>query len=318
MQKILVTGSTGQIGTELVPALQEKYKPENLIVTFHQKKPDEQFLNGSTGEPLDATDKKAIEDLINKYQINVIYHLTSILSAKAEKNPDLAWRTNLESLKNILDLGLEYKLNRIFWPSSMAVFGPTTPRDNTPQETIIEPTMIYGVTKRAGELLCNYYFLKYGLDVRSLRYPGIISWKTPPGGGTTDYACEIFYKAILQGKYSCFLKKDTMLPMMYMDDAIKATLGIMEAKPEQIKIRTSYNLAAISFTPEELAREIKKYFSNFECEYQPDERQSIADSWPRSIDDSKARQDWDWKHEYNLPKMVEVMLRELRKKLGKQ
>lgn len=309
-EKILVTGAFGQIGSDLVPELQRKYGKENVIALAH-KNISEDF-NGIVEEG-DVKEKELIGKIIQKYKITQIYHLASLLSATGEKNPNLAWDININGLKNILDLAVEYKI-KVFWPSSIAVFGPTTPKENTPQRTIIEPTTMYGITKLAGEMLCQYYFLKYNLDVRSLRYPGLISYKAEPGGGTTDYAVDIFYKAIRENKYTCFVNEDTVLPMMYMDDAIKATIIIMDA--HNIKIRTSYNLAAISFSVKELAEEIKKYIPNLKINYEPDARQKIADSWPRTIDDSAARRDWGWKHEFDLQKMVKIMLEKLKEKLN--
>ena len=316
MAKILVTGATGQIGTSLVPELREKYGKNNVVATGHKKMPEEAFMRSGPFEILEATDKEALRSLIEKYKIDTIYHLVSLLSATGEKNPDLAWNVNMGSLKNVLDLAHEYKMSRIFWPSSIAAFGPTTPREKTPQLTILEPNTMYGVTKVAGELLCNYYFKKYGVDVRSLRYPGIISYKALPGGGTTDYAVEIFHGALKNKKYKCYLREDSTLPMMYMPDAIKATLDIMEAAPSKIKVRTSYNFAAISFSPKEIAGEIKKHIPNFQCTYQPDFRQAIADSWPKVIDDSQARKDWGWRHAYDLAKMTQDMLENLSAMLG--
>ncbi|MFH1226593.1 MAG: NAD-dependent epimerase/dehydratase family protein [Planctomycetota bacterium] len=311
-EKILVTGAFGQIGTELVEALQKKYGSSNVIALGHHNIP----ANFAGVLEKGATeDKEFMRGLIKKHQLTQIYHLVSILSVTGEKNPQLAWDVNVTSLKNILDLAVEYKL-KILLCSSIAVFGPTTPRKDTPQHTILEPTTMYGVTKVAGELLSQYYFNKYGLDVRGLRYPGLISWKAEPGGGTTDYAVAIFYDAIKTGKYACYLKDDSTMPMMYMDDAIKATIQIMEADKEKIKVRTSYNLAAISFSPKQIAAEVKKHIPAFECTYVPDFRQKIADSWPMSIDDSAAREDWGWKHDYDLPKMVADMLEHLRKKLA--
>jgi len=315
MTKILVTGATGQIGTSLVPELRKKYGNSNVIATGHRNMPDEAFIKAGPFEIADATSKEALRGMIEKYHIDTIYHLVSLLSATGEKNPDLAWHVNMTSLKNVLDLAKEYEM-RVFWPSSIAAFGPTTPRNKTPQATILEPNTMYGVTKVAGELLCNYYFHKYGVDVRSLRYPGIISYKALPGGGTTDYAVEIFYEALKRGKYNCFLREDSTLPMMYMDDAIRATTGIMDAPPEKIKTRTSYNLAAISFSPGEIAAEIRKHIPAFACTYEPDFRQAIADSWPKAIDDSQARKDWGWRHEYDLAKMTRDMLDKLSTKLG--
>lgn len=308
--KILVTGAFGQIGSELVPALQEKYGRDHVIAHGHKKVPQE--FKGIV-ELFDISDESKLRETIKKHDIGTIYHLVSLLSANGEKDPTLTWNVNMGGLKSVLDLAVEHKL-RVFWPSSIAVFGPTTPRVMTPQRTVLEPTTMYGVTKTSGELLCQYYFLKYGVDVRSLRYPGIISWKAEPGGGTTDYAVAIFYGAITDGKYTCFVKEDTILPMMYMDDAIKGTLQLMDADLTKFTVHTSYNLAAISFSVKELAREIQKHMP-VEVVYNPDNRQKIADSWPQSIDDSQARRDWGWKHEFDLPKMTAVMLKELMVKL---
>jgi nucleoside-diphosphate-sugar epimerase len=311
-EKILVTGAFGQIGTELVEALQKKYGASNVIALGHRNIPANfsGVLEKGTTE-----DKEFMRGLIKKHNLTQIYHLVSILSVTGEKNPQLAWDVNVTSLKNILDLAVEYKL-KILLPSSIAVFGLTTPRKNTPQHTILEPTTMYGVTKVAGELLSQYYFNKYGLDVRGIRYPGLISWKAEPGGGTTDYAVAIFYDAIKTGKYVCYLRDDSTMPMMYMDDAVKGTIQIMEADKEKIKVRTSYNLAAISFSPKQIAAELKKHIPTFECTYVPDFRQKIADSWPMSIDDSPARKDWGWKPDYDLSRMVADMLEHLRKKLA--
>jgi len=309
MKKILVTGAFGQIGSELVPALQKKFGEESVVALGHHQIP-----SGFQGilEKAGIEEIEEIEAIIKKYKIGTIYHLVSLLSAKGEKDPQLTWQVNIGGLKNILDLAVKYQL-KVFWPSSIAVFGPTTPREMTPQRTVLEPTTMYGVTKAAGELLCQYYFLKYGVDVRSVRYPGIISWKTEPGGGTTDYAVAIFYAALESGRYECFVKKETVLPMMYMADAIRATLQLMESPPDKITVRTSYNLAGISFSAEELEEEIKKHLPLMVV-YRPDERQEIADSWPESIDDSCAREDWDWRHQFDLARMTKFMLRQLRKK----
>ncbi|MEM3075859.1 MAG: NAD-dependent epimerase/dehydratase family protein, partial [Candidatus Bilamarchaeaceae archaeon] len=252
--------------------------------------------------------------VVKKYGIDTIYHLASILSAKGEQNPELAWHVNIGTLKNVLDIARDQKLERVFWPSSIAAFGPTTPRERTPQRTILEPGTMYGVTKVTGELLCNYYFRKWGVDVRSVRYPGLISYKAPPGGGTTDYAVAIFHAALKDKKYECYLREDSALPMMYMPDAIRGTIQLMEADASKITIRTSYNLAAISFTPKEIAEEIRKHIPEFTCTYKPDFRQAIADSWPKSIDDSQARKDWGWTHEYDLAKMTKDMLEKLKAK----
>lgn len=314
-EKILVTGAAGQIGSELVPALREKYGRDKVVAMFHNTRPTDE-LKKDPVDFCDAADKEALKAIITKHNISIIYHLAGVISAVGEKNPELAWKANFESLKNVLDLGVELKIKKIFWPSSIAAFGPTTPRINTPQRTVMEPSTIYGVAKLAAENLCNYYHRKYGLDVRSLRYPGLISWKTEPGGGTTDYAVAIFYEALKTGRYTCFLRKETRLPMMYMDDAIRGTLELMDAEPSALSVRTSYNYAAISFSAGELAAEIKKHISHFECGYAPDERQKIADSWPESIDDSEARKDWGWQPRYLLPQMADEMLAKLREKFS--
>jgi nucleoside-diphosphate-sugar epimerase len=310
---ILVTGAFGQIGSELVPALQKKYGKDHVIALAHKTIPTD--FDGII-EQTAVTDTQGLELLVKKYNIGTIYHLVSLLSAKGEQDPELTWNLNMNSLRTILELARQHNL-RVFWPSSIAAFGPTTPRIQTPQQTVLAPTTMYGVTKVAGELLCQYYFLKYGVDVRSLRYPGIISWKTPPGGGTTDYAVAIFYEGLLHGSYECFVSKETTLPMMYMDDAIHATLQLMDAPKENIRIRTSYNLAAISFTAEELAQEVQKHIP-IHVTYTPDHRQKIADSWPASIDDSSAREDWQWQHEFDLPRMTKEMILKLQEKFRKE
>jgi len=312
-RKILVTGTVGQIGSELVPALREKYGNNNVIAVGHSKEPPDDFKKAGPFEKADTRNKEEVIALIKKYNVNTIYHLVGVLSAVGEKHPDLAWDVNMNSLKIVLDLAVEYKMDSVFWPSSIAAFGLTTPRKNTPQTTILEPTTMYGITKVAGELMCQYYYKKYGLDVRSLRYPGIISWKTPPGGGTTDYAVAIYYDAVQKGSYNCFVNEKTALPMMYMDDAIKGTIQLMEAEPEKIKIRTSYNMTALSFTAKELADNVAKYVKNFKCTFSSDERQKIADSWPSSIDDSKAREDWGWKPKFDLDKISIDMIKNLKR-----
>ena len=312
-QKILVTGALGQIGSELVPTLREMFGNENVIATDYKKEPSEEFRNAGSFEKADVRNKEELKALIEKYEINTIYHLAGVLSAVGEKNPDTAWDINITGLKNILELSVQYKIHKLFWPSSIAVFGPTTPLENTPQKTILEPTTMYGVTKVAGELLCQYYHIKYGLDVRSLRYPGIISWKTLPGGGTTDYAVAIYYEALKKNSYNCFVSENTVLPMMYMDDAVKATIQLMEVESEKITIRTSYNLTAVSFSAKELANNVAKYIDGFTCTFNPDERQMIADSWPSTIDDSKAREDWGWEHQFNLDKISIDMIKNLTK-----
>lgn len=313
MKKILVTGAFGQIGSELVPALQKKYGLDAVVAVGHHNIPKD--FSGIV-ESVEITDGLAVARLLKKYNIGTIYHLVSLLSAKGEIDPTLTWNINMNGLKSVLDYAVEAKL-KVFWPSSIAAFGPTTPRVKTPQRTVLEPTTMYGVTKLAGENLVHYYFLKYGVDVRSLRYPGLISWKTPPGGGTTDFAVAIFYDGLQKGSYECFVRPDTKLPMMYMDDGIAATMQLMEADPKKLTVRNSYNLAAISFTAEELAREINKH-SKVKVTYKPDHRQKIADSWPQSIDDSVARKDWGWKHEYNLSKMTKVMMKELSRKFKEE
>jgi nucleoside-diphosphate-sugar epimerase len=312
-QKILVTGAFGQIGSELVTALEKKFG-KNSVIAF-DKKPDPNFQGISVIG--DITDAELLRKTILDNDIGTVYHLVSLLSAVGENNPSLAWKVNMDGLRNILELAREFKL-KVFWPSSIAAFGTTTPKENTPQKTVLEPSTMYGVTKVAGELLCHYYFTKFGVDVRSLRYPGIISWKTLPGGGTTDYAVDIFWKALETGEYTCFLKKDTALPMMYIDDAIRATIEIMEADPKKITIRTSYNHSAVSFTPSELAEAIKKSGIPLKMKYAPDFRQKIADSWPKSINDNQARKDWEWKHYFNLDKMVKEMIRGVREMQSKK
>jgi len=310
MKKILVTGAFGQIGSELVPTLQKKYGKSQVVALGHHNIPQD-FRGILEQAGIDEIEK--LRQIVKKYEIGTVYHLVSLLSARGEKDPKLTWEVNIGGLKNILDLASEFNL-KVFWPSSIAAFGPTTPREMTPQKTILEPTTMYGITKASGELLGQYYFIKYGVDIRSVRYPGIISYKTEPGGGTTDYAVAIFYEALKSGQYVCFVREGTVLPMMYMDDAVRATLELMEANPKKLTIRTSYNLAAISFSAKELAQEIKKHLP-LKVTYSPDERQKIADSWPRSIDDSIARKDWGWEPEYDLPKMTRVMIENLRKKL---
>ena len=307
---ILIIGACGQIGTELTIKLRETYGNDNVIASDIRKGNNPAFESGPF-ELLDAMDKNAIEKVIDQYQVDEVYLMAALLSATAEKNPAFAWDLNMNSLFHVLNLAKEGKIKKVFWPSSIAVFGPTTPKHDTPQYTVMEPSTVYGISKQAGERWCEYYHNKFGVDVRSIRYPGLISWKTPPGGGTTDYAVDIYYKAVESNKYTCFLSENTELPMMYMDDAIRATIGIMQANKEDIKIRSSYNLSAMNFTPKDIAESIKKVKPGFEISYEPDFRQEIADSWPSSIDDSEARKDWSWKHEYDLEKMTKVMLENL-------
>ncbi len=308
--KILVTGACGQVGSELVPALRERYGGENVVASDIA---ETNLALRETGpfEFLDVTQRGAIGAVVDRYNINIIYHLAAILSAVGENKPQLAWNVNTNGLYKILEIARERRIDRIFCPSSIAAFGPETPRDNTPQDTVLRPTTIYGVTKVAGELLGEYYFHRFGLDARGVRYPGIISSEALPGGGTTDYAVEIFYEAVKHKKYTCFLKGDTVLPMMYMPDCIKATLNVMDADLDRLKHHTGFNLAAMSFSPEELAAEIQKHIPEFICEYQPDYRQEIAESWPRTIDDSAAREQWGWEPEYDLAAMVADMLEKL-------
>ncbi len=313
MKKILVTGASGQIGTDLTVELRKEFGAHNVVASDIKDACDD-VMQGGPFEIMDVMDMKKISEIMDKYNITEIYHLAAILSGNAEKNPKWAWDINMDSLFNILELSREKKIHKIFWPSSMGAFGPSTPPANTPQLTIMEPSTVYGISKLAGERWCEYYHHKYGLDIRGLRYPGLISWKTEAGGGTTDYAVEIFYEAIKSGNYECFLSEDIALPMMYMDDAVKATIMLMEAPADKIKVRSSYNLGGISFTPKEIENEIKKYIPELKVSYKPDFRQAIAESWPRSISDEAAQKDWGWKHEYDLPKMVQVMIENIRKR----
>ncbi|MFL0130301.1 NAD-dependent epimerase/dehydratase family protein [Tenacibaculum maritimum] len=310
---ILILGACGQIGTELTQKLREIYGDKNVIASDIREGSPEMMESGIF-EILDATDKKGILEVIQKYKVTEVYLMAAMLSATAEKHPQKGWNLNMTSLFGVLELAKEKYLKKVYWPSSMAVFGVTSPKINTPQQTIMEPSTVYGISKVAGEHWCNYYHEKYGVDVRSIRYPGIISWKTLPGGGTTDYAVDIYFEALRKGTYECFLSKDTRLPMMYMDDAINATIKIMQADKNDIKLRTSYNLSAISFTPEEIAREIQAYVPNFNITYAPDFRQAIADSWPQVIDDSSARKDWGWSHQFDLPLMTKDIITNLRAK----
>ena len=311
-EKILVIGASGQIGVELTLALRKIYGENNVIASdLREQNP---LLQGSGPYvSLDVMNKEMLHVQVIRQGVTQIYLLAAILSATGEKNPGLAWHLNMQGLLNVLDIAREEKLSKIYWPSSIAVFGPTSPKQACPQKTIIEPSTVYGISKYAGEFWCNYYFNKYAVDVRSLRYPGLISYKSAPGGGTTDYAVEIFHEALESQHYNCFLEPDTYLPMMYMPDAIRATIELMEAPSEKVKERTSYNLSAISFSPEEIAAEIKKHIPSFTINYAPDYRLAIANSWPQSIDDSCAREDWGWKHEYDLEAMTVDMLHNLQK-----
>jgi len=307
MPEIIVIGAGGQIGTELVTALREKHGSLNVVASdLLENCPP--LLEGGPYTQLDILNREAVRSYIIDNGIKQVYLLAALLSATAEKNPDFAWRLNMEGLFTILDLAKEGHIDRIFWPSSIAVFGPTTPPDKTPQHTIMEPTTVYGISKQAGERWCEYYFNKFGVDVRSIRYPGLISYKSKPGGGTTDYAVDIFYKAKSTKKFTSFLAEDSTLPMMFMEDAIRATIELMDAPLEKIKERSAYNLAGVSFSPEEIALAIQKRIPEFEISYQPDFRQAIADSWPNSIDDNAAKKDWGWKHRFDLDEIVQVML----------
>jgi len=304
-EKVLIIGAGGQIGVELTAELSKIYGHQN-VVPSDLKAPEVKTDNPF--EVLDALDGKALFEIVKKHGITHIYHLAAMLSATGEKNPMFAWKLNMESLFHVLDLGKEKHIKQIYWPSSIAVFGPTTPRENTPQYTVMEPSTIYGISKQAGERWCEWYFQKHGVDTRSIRYPGLIGWKSAPGGGTTDYAVHIFHEALKKGSYESFLSENTALPMMHMEDAIRATIEIMHAPAEKIKIRGAYNLSGISFSPKDIAAEIKKHIPDFTISYKPDFRQAIADSWPKSINDQDARNDWGWKEHYDLPKLVENML----------
>jgi len=308
----MVIGANGQIGTDLVSGLAQRFGAENVIATDIREgnHGDVQF------ESLDILDNETLEILIKKHNVGTVYLLAALLSATAEQKPMAAWKLNMDGLFNVLELAKAGTIEKIFWPSSIAVFGPTTPRDNTPQTTVMEPSTVYGISKLAGERWCEYYHNKYGIDVRSIRYPGLISYKAEPGGGTTDYAVDIYYKALQDGKYECYLEGDTYLPMMYMEDAIKATIDLMHADEEKIKIRSSYNLAGISFSPVEISEEIKKYIPDFSISYTPDFRQVIANSWPKSINESQACKDWGWENSYDLESMTKAMLAGLEEKLS--
>ncbi len=311
----MVTGAAGQIGAELVPHLRALYGRDNVVAAIHHATGGPEIRDGPV-VTLDTRDPEAVATAIRKHEADTIYHLAALLSATGEKNPQLAWQVNVDGLRNILEVAREAGVQKVFWPSSIGAFGPDAPRTDTPQNAPLNPTTIYGVTKVAGELLCNYYFVKYGLDTRCLRYPGLISNVAPPGGGTTDYAVEIFYAALQKGSYSCFLREDTVLPMMYMPDALKATVMLMEADPSRVPRHLGYNLAGMSFSAAELAAEIRRLIPTFQVTYSPDVRQKIADSWPMSIDDSEARRDWGWTHDYNLASMVEDMLTKLGPRLS--
>ena len=310
-KRILIIGASGQIGNELTMYLRNMYSNQNVIAS-DIREASNLVMESGPFEILDAMDYPAIEKIVTNYNITDVYLMAAMLSATAEKYPIKGWDLNMTSLFNVLNLAKDKKIEKVFWPSSIAVFGPTTPKTNTPQHTIMEPATVYGISKQTGERWCEYYHMRYGVDVRSIRYPGLISYKTPPGGGTTDYAIEIFHKALKDKKYTCFLTAQTALPMMFMDDAINATVNIMLAPPQKIKIRNAYNLAALSFNPQELAASIQKHIPDFTINYKPDFRQAIADSWPASIDDAVARKDWGWQHTIDLDKMTKVMIDNLK------
>ncbi|WP_242921272.1 NAD-dependent epimerase/dehydratase family protein [Pontibacter liquoris] len=310
---VLVIGACGQLGSELTLELRNMYGGANVVAADISAPKQADLRDSGPFEKVDVLDPKVLADLASKYKFKQIYHLAAVLSATGEKNPKFAWKLNMDGLFNVLDLALEHKVSKVYWPSSIAVFGPGTPRQHTPQHTVMDPNTVYGISKQAGERWCEYYFEKYGLDVRSLRYPGLIGYKALPGGGTTDYAVDIYHKALNGETYECFLSEDTYLPMMYMPDALKATLDLMHAPAEQVKVRSSYNLGAMSFSPKEIAASIRKHIPDFAITYKPDSRQQIADSWPQSIDDCAARQDWNWNPAYNLAAMTEDMLVNLKK-----
>jgi nucleoside-diphosphate-sugar epimerase len=311
MRSILVTGALGQIGSDLVRALREAHGAEAVLATDLQ---DDEPNTSGPYERLDVTDAARLGALVQRYDVGTVYHLASLLSATGERKPDLAWAVNTGGLRHVLEAARASGL-RVFWPSSIAVFGPTTP-DRAPQRTVLEPTTMYGVTKVAGELLCQYYHVRHGVDVRSLRYPGLISYRAHPGGGTTDYAVEIFYAAVEGRPFTCFLAPGTRLPMMYMPDALRATLGLMDADPARLTVRTSYNVGALSFSAEEIAAALRRRFPAFEVSYEPDFRQQIADSWPSAVEDDAARADWDWEPEYDLDAMVDDMVAHLQERLN--
>jgi len=315
MKRLLVTGAVCQIGSELTMELRKKYGNDNVVAMGRKTKPSDTLLNSGPFVFGDVTDISSLNEIIQKNDIDTVYHMAAILSAVGENNPQLAYNVNMNGLYNVLELARERNLVRVMVPSSIAVFGPESPQDNTPQETVLRPTTMYGVTKVAGELLADYYFHRFGVDVRGLRYPGIISSETLPGGGTTDYAVEIFYEAIKNKRYKCFVREDTVLPMMYMPDCIRGTIMLMEADLSRLKHHSDFNLAGLSFSAGDLANEIKKHIPEFVCEYEPDSRQKIADSWPSTLDDSAAREEWDWKPEYDLARMTSDMIEKLTPRL---
>ena len=315
MDSILVTGARGQIGSDLVAELRARHSAERVIATDLQSAPGGGAGEEGVYEALDVRDTGRFRELVERYEVREIYHLASLLSATGEQKPELSWEVNLDGLRNVLELARERAM-RVFWPSSIAVFGPETPRVGTPQHTVLDPTTMYGITKVTGELLCRYYHERWGVDVRSVRFPGLISYNAPAGGGTTDYAVNIFYDALQSGEHMSFVGADTVLPMMYMPDAVRSILELMRTDTELVRVRTSYNLTAVSFSAAELAAEIRKHIPRFECRYAPDYRQQIADSWPAVIDDAAAREQWGWRHEYGLPEIVADMLDKLGARIG--
>ncbi|MBS7638600.1 NAD-dependent epimerase/dehydratase family protein [Candidatus Bathyarchaeota archaeon] len=315
MKRVLVTGALGQVGTELTPKLRERYGMENVLATDIREPMGEARLGPF--ELLDVTDLRRVREVIKEYEIDFIFHLAAVLSAAGEMRPQLAWRVNIEGLRNILEAAREFNVERVFFPSSIASFGPETPREMAPQDTIMRPKTMYGITKLAGELLCDYYYYKYGVDVRGVRYPGIISSEALPGGGTTDYAVEMFHYAVKEGHYVCFVRRETVLPMIYMPDAIRAAIELMEVDISRLKHHNAFNVSGMSFSAGELEEEIRRHIPHFTVEYRPDFRQEIAETWPRSIDDSAAREEWGWRPLYNLSLMVEDMIMRLKKKYEK-
>jgi len=309
-KSILILGACGQIGTELTLALRERYGNDQVVAS-DIREGSESLMHSGPFELLDATNYEAIEDVVMYHEIEEVYLMAAMLSATSEKFPERAWNLNMNSLFNVLNLAKENKIEKIFWPSSIAVFGPNSPKDNTPQSTVMEPSTVYGISKQSGERWCSYYYHKFGVDIRSVRYPGLISWKTLPGGGTTDYAIEIYHEALNKGSYACFLNEDAKLPMMFMDDAIRATISLMDCDPGQLTVRSSYNLSAMSFSPADISASIKKHIPNFKISYSPDFRQEIAETWPRSIDDTKAKEDWGWEPQFNLENTTAEMLKNL-------
>lgn len=315
-EKILITGALGQIGTELTNRLVEIHGAENVIASGLDRW-DKKLTSARFYERMDVSNTQLVRQICKDYEITTVYHLASLLSGTSERQPQFAWKLNVEPLLNFLELAKEGLIKKVFWPSSIAVFGKGIPKENVGQDVVLNPTTVYGISKMAGEKWCEYYHEKYGVDIRSIRYPGLISWKTPAGGGTTDYAVEIFYEAIEEGKYKSFISENTAMPMLYMDDAINATLKLMEAPSENLTVRSSYNLGGMSFTPKELAEEIKKEIPEFEISYEPDFRQAIADSWPVSIDDSVAKKDWGLTYDFGITEMTKDMIKNLKVKLGK-